>query len=427
MTSARRAAFLAVGSELLRTERVDTNSVLALPVLRRAGYSFSEKRAVGDDVDDIAHAAAELVERNELVLISGGLGPTADDVTREAIAQALGRALIRDETIVERLRERYQLRNRPFPAVAARMADVIEGAVVLHSSFGAAPGQILATEKCTVVLLPGVPRELEDLLTTQVAPRLAGDAVLTRTLRLGGVYESLIEDRVSHLYERFGRERITILAGKAQVFLVLSADGVKAVAELAEMERAFRELAGADLYGVEDDTLASVSIAGLRARGLRLATAESCTGGLIGELLTAVPGASDVYAGGVVTYSNELKTRLLGVSPELIAARGAVSREVAAAMANGALALGAECAVAVTGIAGPTGGSDAKPVGTVHMAVATPAGLAFAHQRFQGDRVTIREFAANFALDLLRRQLELTGDCGPWSGLRPPTTQSKEG
>jgi len=406
MTSPRRAAFLAIGSELLRTERLDTNSLLALPLLHRIGYEYAEKRVVGDDLEAIAEAVRELAARHELLLVSGGLGPTADDVTREAVALALGRELVRDEATLVRLAERYRQRGRAMPEIAARMADVVAGAEVLASPLGAAPGQLLRAGDCTVVLLPGVPRELEELLTVYVAPRLAtGSRVAMRTLRLGGVYESLVEARIGHLYERFGRERVTILAGKSQVFLVLSASGSDASSELAEMERAFVKLAGADLYGFDEDTLAGVVLDALRTGGWRLATAESCTGGLVGHLITAVPGASDVYVGGVVAYSNALKQRLLGVPEKLLLARGAVSREVAEAMARGALALGAECGLAITGIAGPAGGSEDRPVGTVHMAVATPRGLVHAHQCFPGDRGMIREYAANFALDLVRRQV----------------------
>jgi nicotinamide-nucleotide amidase len=199
---------------------------------------------------------------------------------------------------------------------------------------------------------------------------------------------------------------VTILAGRGLVDLVLVADGDGAAARSAEMVDAFRAVVGPDLYGVDDDTLAGVVLGALRRRGLRLAIAESCTGGKIGERLTAVPGSSEAFVGGIVAYSDALKRERLGVPAALLAAHGAVSREVAEAMARGALALGADCAIAVTGVAGPGGGSDDKPVGTVHLAAATPGGVRLARHRFPGHRELVREFAATFALDLLRRALE---------------------
>jgi nicotinamide-nucleotide amidase len=211
---------------------------------------------------------------------------------------------------------------------------------------------------------------------------------------------------VSPLYERFGRERVTILASRGQVSLVLTAAGAAAEAELVEMETAFAAAAGADLFGRDEETLAGAVLRLLRGRGWRLATAESCTGGLVSFRLTAVPGASDSFVGGVVAYSDPLKERLLGVPAAVLAGHGAVSREAAEAMAAGACALGAECGLAVTGIAGPSGGSEAKPVGTVHIAAASPEGVGHAGHRFSGNRQMVREFSANFALDLLRRRLE---------------------
>ena len=406
MAQGRAAAFLAVGSELLRTERLDTNSLFAARVLARCGFALVEKRIVEDDVAAIAAAIVDLLRRAELVVVSGGLGPTADDVTREGAARALGRGATRNDALLDRLAARYRRLARQMPPIVARMAEVVDGAEVLENPLGTAPGQLLEADGRTVVLLPGVPREFEEILTVHLLPRWAAPAgVLVRSLRLAGVYESPVEQRVSPLYDRFGRERITILGGRALVTLVLTTSGTRAREELAEMERAFTAVAGDDLFGFDDDTLAGVVVAKLRERGWHLATAESCTGGLVGAQLTAVPGASDVYVGGVVAYSNALKASLTGVDAALLAAHGAVSREVAEAMAQGACALGAECALAVTGVAGPAGGSAEKPVGTVHLAVATPAGQAHARHHFPGDRAAVREFSATFALDLLRRRL----------------------
>jgi len=406
MPELRRAAFVAVGSELLRAERVDTNSFLAARLLAPCGFVFVEKRVVEDDEAAIAAAVMELGPRVDLVLVSGGLGPTADDVTRQGVARALGRGLARDAGLLAGLERRYAAFGRPMPAIAARMADVVEGAEVLRNAHGTAPGLLLAGGggRAAVVLLPGVPSELEEILAVHVVPRWeASRARATRVLHLGGVYESHVEDRVGHLYDRFGRESVTILAGRGVVDLILAAD---APARLEEMETAFLEVVGADVFGRDAETLAGVVLDRLRQRGWRLATAESCTGGLIGGRLTAVPGASQIVVGGVVAYSDRLKAELLGVDPGTLASRGAVSEEVARAMARGAQALGAECGLSVTGIAGPGGGSAAKPVGLVHMAVATPEGERHLEWRFPGSREQVRELAANFTLDLLRRALE---------------------
>jgi competence/damage-inducible protein CinA-like protein len=409
MTAARPAGFLAVGSELLRTDRLDTNSLVAARVLASCGFSLVEKRCVEDDASAIAVAVRELLARSELVVASGGLGPTADDVTREGVARALGLGLERRPGLVDALAARFRALGRATPEIALRMADVVEGAEVLRNPLGTAPGQVLEVGGHTLVLLPGVPAEFVQILTGGLLPRWAGAAgVAMTTLRLAGVYESQVEQRVSPLYERFGRDRVTILASRGQVSLVLTASGPRGSEDLAEMDAAFAAAAGADLFGRDDDTLAAAVLTLLGARGWSVATAESCSGGLVGFRLTAVPGASLAFIGGVIAYSNRLKEELLAVPKELLEAHGAVSREVAVAMAEGARRLGADCGLAVTGVAGPSGGSEAKPVGTVHLAAATPLGVRAAHHRFGGDREMVRDLSANFALDLLRRQLAET-------------------
>jgi len=409
MPELRRAAFVAVGSELLRAERVDTNSFLIARLLTPCGIAFVEKRVVEDNEGAIAAAVAELGRRVDLIVVSGGLGPTADDVTRQGVASALGRSISRDGEVVARLQRRYAAFGRPMPASAARMADVIEGSEVLRNPHGTAPGLLIparTSESADVVLLPGVPAELEEIAVQHLVPRWrAGDSRATRVLHLGGVYESYVEDRISHLYERFGRESVTILAGRGQVDLILAADGSAAAERLDEMDAAFVEAVGDDIFGRDTDTLAGTVLETLRRRSWRAATAESCTGGLIGARLTSVPGASEVYVGGVVAYANEIKQARLGVPVEVLTEFGAVSREVALAMARGAALLGAECGVGVTGIAGPGGGSDEKPVGLVHMAAVTPTGERHLEWRFPGGRDLIRELAVNFTIDLLRRAL----------------------
>ncbi|MGQ9495886.1 MAG: CinA family nicotinamide mononucleotide deamidase-related protein [Thermoanaerobaculaceae bacterium] len=397
-----RAAFLAVGTELLRTDRLDTNSLFVARQLLRRGVELVEKRAVPDDEAIIARAVEELLHSVELVVVSGGLGPTADDVTRQGVARALGRPIREDAKILAALRSRYQRLGRDVPQIAVRMAQIIEGSEVLPNPRGTAPGLWLQEGDRAVVLLPGVPEELEGIFLSQVIPKLPGPARLVRTLRVAGRFESEVEQRIQPLYQQFGRKNVTILAGRGTVDLVLFAPNEL---ELAKMERAFAELLKEDIYGQDEQSLAEAVLSACRRKGWLLATAESCTGGLIGAMLTSVPGASQNYLGGVVAYANSLKAGLLDVDEALLARVGAVSRETAEAMAEGARRLGAHCGLAVTGIAGPAGGTPEKPVGTVHMAVVTPLARAHRHQRFLGSRQTVREMAANFALDLLRRLL----------------------
>lgn len=407
MHNERRAAFLAVGSELLRADRLDTNSLLATRLLATCGFSMVEKRCVEDDMAAIGRALEELLDRAELVVVSGGLGPTADDVTREAVSRTFGLELVRVAALEQALATRYQRLGRPVPAIAFKMADIIAGAEVLPNPQGTAPGQLVDTGRGLVVLLPGVPGEFETILRTHLLPRWACDGgVVVRTLRLAGVYESQVEERVAPLYERFGRERVTILGSRGRVDLLLQACGARAAEELAAMEEAFTAVVGGDLFGRDEDTLPAAVLRALRARGWRVAVAESCTGGAVASALVGVPGASDVFLGGVVAYANHVKTELLRVPEELIGRHGAVSAEVAEAMAAGARALGAECGLAVTGIAGPTGGTETKPVGTVEMAAVTPTATRRVCHRFPGDRAMVRELAVNFALDLLRRAVE---------------------
>lgn len=353
---------MAVGSELLRSERVDTNSFKAAALLQPCGFVFVEKRVVEDDEEAIALAVKELRHRVDLVVFSGGLGPTADDVTREGVARGLGREIQPDPSLEAMLVARYKARGRTMPAVALRMSNVVSGAEVLRNPYGTAPGLLLEAGGASVVLLPGVPRELEEIITTHLVPRWRSEVGLSaRTLHVGGAYESSVEEVVRPLYDRFGREHITILAGRGVVHLILTATGPDAKERLDELESAFAAVLGGSVFGRDHDTLPGVVLQKLRGRGWRLATAESCTGGLLGSLLTAIPGASDVYAGGVVSYANELKESLLGVPAALLATHGAVSAEVARSMAEGARRLGAECGVAVTGIAGPSGEATRSP------------------------------------------------------------------
>ena len=408
----KTAACLAVGSELLGDRRLDSNSLTITRALARYGISVEEKRVAGDSVDHVAIAIRELMARHDLVVVTGGLGPTADDVTRDAVAEALDRRIEPSAEVEGWIRKRYRDLGRGMPDVCLDMARVVEGSRPLHNDRGSAPGLMIETHGRIVAVFPGVPWEMEGMLEADLVPEIAawsgGAAKISRTLLLGGVVESDTEDKIRHLYERFGRENVTILASFGVVRLVLSAEGDEAAARrrIQTMEAAFREVLGDDVAGVDTDGLAEVVLEGLRQRRQTLATAESCTGGLISADLTEVAGSSDVFLGGVVSYSNDVKEGLLGVEHDTLAAHGAVSEAVARAMAGGVRErMAADWGIGITGIAGPGGGTAEKPVGLVHWAVAGPNGVEARHRVFLGHRSIIRRWSVNAALDLLRRCL----------------------
>jgi len=302
------------------------------------------------------------------------------------------------------------------PAIATRMAMVVHGARPLVNRKGAAPGLMISTRDRLLAALPGVPSEMEDMLEREVVPeialRTAGSERISRTLLLGGVYESDVEEAIGHLYHRFGRDRVTILAKCGVVRLVLSSEGEPTSAErrLTEMEVAFREVLGRDVVGVDLGTLEEAVVGRLASAGMTLAVAESCTGGLLSARLTDVAGASAVFLGGVVSYSNEAKESLVDVPRELLVEHGAVSEAVARAMSAGVRnRFGSDWGIGVTGIAGPTGGTDDKPVGLVHWSVAGPDGVAADRRVFPGDRAAVRLWSVHSALDLLRRLMERSG------------------
>lgn len=411
-----RAAILAVGSELLGTGRLDTNSLRLTKVLDRHGVELRAKAVLGDSIEDIAAELRRLLGLYEVVLVTGGLGPTADDVTREATAAALGRGLHHDDEVMTAIEERFRALQRRMPEVNRRQAVIVDGAEVLRNRLGTAPGQLLTGERGSVLFLfPGVPMELDGMIEDHLEPWLAarsgGIGRETATLKVASLPESLVEERIAPAYAEFGRESITILASPGDIRLQATAEGSEAERRqrLEVMTSRLAELAGDAVYAFrEEDTLEKVVGELLRQAGATLALAESCTGGLVCERLTRVPGSSEYFLGGAVTYTNELKSQLVGVPAEMIAAHGAVSEPVARAMAEGVRrALGSDYGIGITGVAGPGGGSEAKPVGTVHLAVAGGDGETD-HRRiiFPGDREKIRIHASQFALEMLRRRLK---------------------
>jgi nicotinamide-nucleotide amidase len=412
---AMKAAILAVGSELLGTDRLDTNSLRLTAVLDRYGFELRRKAAVGDSEGEIADELRTLLPRVDLVLVTGGLGPTADDVTREAVAAALGRSLALNEEVLATIERRFQELGWRMPEVNRRQAWVVEGAEVIPNPRGTAPGMRLESGGCTLFLFPGVPTELDGLVAEALEPWLAlrsgGVARETAVLKIAGLPESVVEERITPAYEEFGREAITVLASAGEIRLQATAAGPEPErrARLDAMVARLSELAGDAVFTTrEEDTLESVVGVLLRGARATLTAAESCTGGLLSQRITAVPGSSDYFLGAAVTYSDELKVRLVGVPPEILAEHGAVSEPVARAMAEGVRrTLGSDYGVGITGVAGPGGGSEEKPVGTVHVAVAGPGDDDVYHRklRLPGDRDRVRRFSAQIALEMLRRRL----------------------
>jgi nicotinamide-nucleotide amidase len=411
-----RASILAVGSELLGTDRLDTNSLALTAALRRYGVELRQKAVVGDDEGEIADLVRRMAVETDLVLITGGLGPTSDDVTREAVAAAFGLAMAEDAAVLAGIAERFAMMGRVMPDVNRRQAQVIAGAELLHNPRGTAPGLRLETASATLFLFPGVPSELEGMIAADLVPWLAqrrGDITLeTATVRIACLPESEVEERIAPAYAEFGRETITVLAAIGDIRVRVSAGGAEAArrARLEQMVARIVTLVGPAVYSRREEAdLETVVIEDLTRAEATLAVAESCTGGLVAERLTRVPGSSAVFLGAVVAYSNAVKERLVGVPSALLAEHGAVSEEVARALAEGARRLFAsDWGIGITGVAGPGGGSAEKPVGLVHVAVAGERGTEHRRLRFPGQRRRIRELASQVALEMLRRQLNAT-------------------
>lgn len=410
-----RAAILAVGSELLGSRRLDTNSLFLTATLRRFGVDTAFKAVIGDHEGEIAAEVGRLVRRFDLLLVTGGLGPTADDLTREAVAAALDRGLSRRDELVDELRRRFASFGIEMPEVNKKQADVVDGAEVLPNPRGTAPGlRIDATgEMATVFLFPGVPDETRGLVADHLEPWLvehAGEATTeTRVLKIACLPESRVEADLEPFYTEFGRDGFSVLPSPGEVTLELTATGTPEAREEWFLERSgsLRRLFSSALFTDRAEVSLETAVGeALLAAGATVATAESCTGGLIGERLTRVAGSSAYYLGGVVSYADEVKTEVLGVSAATLAGAGAVSEAVVVEMAVGARRLlGADHAIAVSGIAGPGGGTKEKAVGTVHLAVAGGRGVRHRRLLLPGDRERIRWLASQWALDLLRRRL----------------------
>ena len=401
---------LTIGTELLLGFTVDTNGAEIARALAAIGVRVARRTSVGDTPDAIREAVRDALSRTGAVLTTGGLGPTSDDRSKLVVAELYGMPLEFEPAIWQELVTRFARLGRAPAASNRGQAEVPRGASVLPNRWGTAPGLWFEGGPGLVIMLPGVPGEMRKLLEHEVVPRLAarsgGGVIRSRLVRTTGIPESTLAERLGEIERDVAPLTLAYLPGFEGVDLRLSAWGLApddADARLAAGAGLLRERAGPFAYGEGDDDLAALVLERARAQHLRLGTAESCTGGLVGGRLTAIPGSSDVFIGGVICYSNELKTALLGVDPALIEADGAVSESVACAMARGAIhRLGVDLAVAVTGIAGPGGGTTEKPVGTVCIAVVTDEGENVRTFRFVGGRDLVKYQSATAGLNMLR-------------------------
>ncbi len=421
-----KAEIIAVGSELLTPDRLDTNSLFLTEELNKLGIEVVRKTIVGDNRELLAEAFHDALNRVPLIIASGGLGPTEDDLTRETLAELLGRKLILNDVILRYIEGRFRQLGREMPPVNVRQAMVPEGAEVLENPRGSAPGLWLEDKGRLIALLPGPPRELKPMYEEQVLPRLerrrSGVRMFHRELRVAGMGESAVEQRIRPIYKRYSDVHTTILAapGEIQIYLrIWTEDIAYAQKALDEIVQGF-ELALTDrIFSKDGSSMEEVIAQLLTMNNATISAAESCTGGLLAQRLTSISGSSAYFLGSVVCYSNELKSAWVNVPAELIQSKGAVSSEVAVALAEGIRrSVGSTLGVGITGIAGPGGGSDEKPVGTVHVALAHTGGVKERGVRFPGDREAIRWHASQLALDMVRLHFLYNGGDPPPRGAK---------
>ncbi|MCI0337597.1 MAG: competence/damage-inducible protein A [Acidobacteria bacterium] len=408
------AEIIAIGSEMLTPFRVDTNSLWLTERLNAMGIDVKLKTIVGDDEARLEEAIRDALRRSEIIISTGGLGPTEDDITRKIFARALKRQLVLNDAILEKIRRRFARRGMQMPEINARQALVINGAKVLENNNGTAPGMLVQEGKCTVVMLPGPPREMMPMFDVSVGPALKQRAadllIVRRKLSIFGLTESRTDELAAPIYTKYRNPSTTILFKDGQIELHLTARARsenEAGKLLDELAGQLDEALGEYIFSRRDETLEQVVGELFRLNGYSLATAESCTGGLLAGRITDVPGSSDYFLEGVVTYSNEAKMRILGVPKQMIEEYGAVSEQVATAMATGVRQLAdSTFGIGVTGIAGPEGGSADKPVGLVYIALADDTQATARRYLFPGDRQFIRMLSVNAALDMLRRRIK---------------------
>ena len=411
------AEIIAIGSEMLTPHRQDTNSLFLTERLNELGISVAFKTIVGDHLEHIASVARTAIGRSDIVILIGGLGPTQDDLTREAVAAALGIELKRDHNLVAEMYKRFAERRISMPENNAQQADILQGAVVLPNAKGTAPGQWLETEvdgkPRIIALIPGPPHELQAMWEAECAPRLRDKvppaAIASRVLKVAMMGESAVDLRAAPIYKKYPEVETTVLAGQGQVEFHLRATAATKEQAQAAVDKLAGELEDElddAVFSAQGESLEEIVSYYLQMRNLKLAVAESCTGGLIAERITSVPGSSRSFLGGAVVYSNDLKTLFADIPPQMIETHGAVSKEVAVALAQNIRELcNADIGVGVTGIAGPGGGTEDKPVGLVYVAVTNGSKHEVVQRRFFGDRERVRRWASQLALDMVRRML----------------------
>jgi competence/damage-inducible protein CinA-like protein len=410
------AEIIAVGSELLTANRLDTNSLYLTERLNALGIEVRLKTVVGDDREWLAGALRAALGRSRLIILTGGLGPTGDDINRDVAAEVLGRPLREDPEILRRIEARFRRLGRQMSKNNARQALVPEGAEWLENKQGTAPGLWIEQEGIVIVLLPGPPRELEAMFESTCLPRLArsrgrpaGELILTRVYKTVGLPESEVDQRIAPIYTQYKNPSTTILAtpGVIEVHLRARAPNeAEAEALLSELGDKVEMALGDYVFSTRGESLEEVVGMYLVMRQKTVAVAESCTGGMVSERLTRTPGSSGFFLGGAVCYSNELKNKIAGVPMTLIEEHGAVSKPVAQAMAEGIRKRsGASIGLGITGIAGPSGGTTEKPVGLVFIALADERSAQIREFRFPGSRERVRLLASQAALEMIRRRV----------------------
>jgi len=407
------AEIIAIGSELLAPDRSDTNSLWLTEKLNSIGIEVKLKTIVGDDDARLEEALKDAVKRSKVVITTGGLGPTEDDITRKVAARALGRRLLLNESVLADIRNRFQSFGRSMPERNSRQAMVIDGAEILPNPNGTAPGLFIEHDGTAIALLPGPPREMHPMFENEVNRRLAGRVgllrVVRRTLRVAGMGESAVDEIIAPVYTKYDNPQTSILFNRSEIEVQLTARARSEVEAEALLDKVSGELEaklGNSIFAFRGEKMEEVVGLRLAVGGFTLAVAESCTGGLIAQRLTSVSGSSRYFISGVVTYSNEAKTKLLGVEPMMLLEHGAVSSVVAEAMAEGVRERAStDFGLSVTGVAGPEGGTAEKPVGLVFIALADDAHTEHRKLMIPGDRHLIRWRSSQAALDLLRRRL----------------------
>ena len=407
-----RTEIIAVGTELLLGEIVNTDAPMIAQGLAELGIGVYFQTVCGDNPDRLKSVLEVAKQRADLIITTGGLGPTADDLTKETIAAAFGKGLVRDEESMARLREHFK--GRTMTKNNEKQADVPEGCTVFQNDWGTAPACAFEGEGCLVIMLPGPPRECTPLFREKVMPFLEkrrGGALCSRYVKVFGMGESEMASRLSRQMDTWENPTAAPYAKEGECLVRITAMGKDKEEAFAMTEPAVREVRqvlGDVVYGVDVDSLEQVVVQEMTARSLTLATAESCTGGLMGKRITDVPGASACYLGGVVSYQNEVKENLLGVRHETLITKGAVSEETACQMAEGVRkALGADIGISTTGVAGPGGGTPEKPVGLIYVGISTKDKTwAVRILRPRQSRESLRRLASSTAFDLVRRHLE---------------------